>query len=112
MLEFNIIHIFKSGEVQIVGDISEKLKAQDLISLDLFIKSIKDKKPVDCLESDFHAIHILNGIEIRYLAQGNKITNREKKSFSIKWHEIDHSALYLFIKELDTQLESISHLDN
>lgn len=112
MLDFNVIHIFKSGEVQIVGDTSEKLKVQDLISLDLFIKSIKDKKPNDCLESDFHAIHILNGIEIRYLAQGNKITNREKKSFSIKWHEVDHSAAYLFFEEIDNHLESASNLNN
>jgi hypothetical protein len=102
-MSFNTIHIFHFGQVQIIGkDVNTSKGADSLTTVDDFIDHVKSFKPQDVVLTDYHAIHIFNNFDVRYL--GKSTDNKEEKtSFSVKFKDIDKAKLNPLVAELSQQ---------
>ena len=100
MSNFNTIHIFGSGDVQIIGKESNGIvKAETLSSLEALVDHIKTFKPEEVISNDYHVIHIFNGMTIRYLGKPTD-DRKEETSFILSTEEVDSTILASFIDEL------------
>ena len=100
MSNFNTIHIFGFGDSQIIGkDSNGTVKSDTLTTLEALVDHIKTFKPEGVVSSEYHAIHIFNGMTIRYLGQP-AADDREETSFIINLDEVDQTILENFVDEL------------
>ena len=100
MSAFNTIHLFGFGDAQIIGkDNNGTVKSDTLTTLAAFVDHVKTFKPEDVVLTDYHVIHIFDGLSVRYLGKGT--SNRtDKTNFSVKVSEVDQNLLNNFINEL------------
>ena len=99
MAAFNTIHVFGFGDVQAIGEKNGTVKADTLTKLAAFVDHIKTFKPEDVVLTDYHVLHIFNGLDVRYLGKGTD-DKKDKTSFSVKISEVDSTSLNDFTAEL------------
>ena len=99
MSTFNTIHVFGFGDTQIIGETNGTVKSVDLTKLAAFVDHIKTFKPAEIILTDYHVIHIFNGMDVRYLGQGTE-NKEEKTSFSVKIADVNSTILNEFVTEL------------
>ena len=99
MSAFNTIHVFGFGDTQIIGETNGTVKSTTLTKLTALVDHIKTFKPEEITLTDYHVIHIFNGMDVRYLGQGTG--NREEKtSFSVKISDVNSTILNEFVTEI------------
>lgn len=110
MSQFNTIHLFGFGDAQIIGkETNGTLKSSTLTTLTEFIDHIKTFKPEDVILSDYHVIHIFNGMDVRYLGK-REDSNQDKLDFTIKIADIDTALLTALVEELVAKVEEASEV--
>ncbi len=100
MIPFDVIHIFRFGTAQIVGkNLGKQVPVSGLVNLAAFVAHLKSFKPLGVVDTPYHAIHIFNGKEVRYLG---KCTDnmKDELSFSVKWSDIDIPLLASLVNEV------------
>lgn len=98
MATFNTIHVFGFGDTQVIGEKNGTVKSETLTKLTALVDHIKTFKPEDVTLTDYHVIHIFNGMDVRYLGKGTE-NKKDKTSFSVKMSEIDATILGDFTAE-------------
>jgi hypothetical protein len=98
MATFNTIHVFGFGDTQVIGEKNGTVKSADLTKLTALVDHIKTFKPEDVTLTDYHVIHIFNGMDVRYLGKGAE-NKKDKTSFSVKISEVDATILGEFTAE-------------
>lgn len=98
MATFNTIHIFGFGDTQVIGEKNGTVKSNTLTKLTAFVNHLKTLKPADVVLTDYHAIHIFNGTDVRYLGKGTE-NKKDKTSFSVKISGVNAAILNDFINE-------------
>jgi len=98
MATFNTIHIFSFGDTQVIGEKNGTVKSDTLTKLTALVDHIKTFKPEDVVLTDYHVIHIFNGMDVRYLGKGTE-NKKDKTSFSVKLSEINATILGEFTTE-------------
>lgn len=98
MSTFNTIHVFGFGDTQVIGETNGTVKSAELTKLAALVDHIKTFKPEDVTLTDYHVIHIFNGMDVRYLGKGTENKN-DKTSFSVKIAEVDATILNEFVTE-------------
>lgn len=99
MAAFNTIHVFGFGDTQVIGEKNGTVKSDTLTKLTALVDHIKTFKPEDVTLTDYHVIHIFNGMDVRYLGKGTE-TKGEKTSFSVKIADVNPTILNEFTAEL------------
>jgi hypothetical protein len=100
MATFSTIHIFGFGDVQMIGSEKEgTVKAISLTKLAAFVDHIKTFKPEDVTLTDYHVIHIFNGMDVRYLGKAAEDKNAET-SFSVKMDQVNTTILDELVTEI------------
>ena len=102
MTTFNTVHIFGFGSSQIISDtVNKQTPNSGLTSLAAFVAHVISFKPEDVTQTDYHAIHIFNDYEVRYLGTAPKVGGKPvKDSWSIKWDKLDLSIVGALIDEI------------
>jgi cell division FtsZ-interacting protein ZapD len=96
---FNTIHIFGYGETQIIGeDLNVKVDSSLLTTLTSFVNHVKNLRPEDVIESEYHVIHVFNGANVRYLSHSDN--KDEKKTFFVNFDQVDLELLNALVAEL------------
>jgi hypothetical protein len=98
MATFNTIHVFGFGDTQVIGETNGTVKSETLTKLTAFVDHIKTFKPEDVVLTDYHVIHIFNGMDVRYLGKGTE-NKKDKTSFSVKIADVDVTILNDFTAE-------------
>ena len=101
MGQFSTIHIFGYGETQIIGETNNgKIPSLSLTSLTPFVDHVKSFLPATGVTlTDYHVIHIFDGMDVRYLGQGVE-DRRVETSFSVKFDQIDQTLLTTLVDEI------------
>jgi hypothetical protein len=100
MSQFNTIHLFGFGDAQIIGkDNNGTVKSDTLVNLQAFVDHVKTFKPEEVVLTDYHVIHIFNGLDVRYLGKGTG-NNQDKTDFIVSVSEIDETLLSNLVNEL------------
>jgi len=100
MATFSTIHVFGFGDVQIIGSEKEgTVKASTLTKLAAFIDHVKTFKPEDATLTDYHVIHIFNGMDVRYLGKAAE-DKKADTSFSVEMSKIDTTILDELVAEV------------
>ncbi len=100
MKAFNTIHLFGSGEAQIIGeDLNKKTPNSELTKLAAFVDHIKTFKPEDVVLTDYHVIHIFNKFDVRYLGTSTD-NKKDKTTFSVKFDKVDATLLSALIDDI------------
>lgn len=107
MSQFNTIHLFGFGDAQIIGkDNNGTVKSDTLTTLEAFVDHVKTFKPEEVVLTDYHVIHIFNGMDIRYL--GKSTENKEDKTdFIVNISELDSAILDALVNELILAVTSV-----
>lgn len=99
MSKFSTIHVFGYGETQMIGSgVNQKVKSADLTTLPAFVDYVKSKKPADLEESNYHVIHVFDGTRVDFGSA------ERKKSFSIKWEDLDVTTLDALVTEIEATI--------
>jgi hypothetical protein len=101
MGQFSTIHIFGYGETQIIGDANNgKVPSSSLTTLVPFVDHVKTFLPESGVTlTDYHVIHIFDGMDVRYLGQG--VEDRTvQTSFSVGFDQIDQTLLTALVDEI------------
>lgn len=101
MATFNTIHIFGFGDTQVIGEKNGTVKSDTLTKLTAFVNHLKTLKPEDVVPTDYHAIHIFDGMDVRYLGKGTE-NKKDKTSFSVKISGVNTAILNDFVNEVIT----------
>lgn len=104
MNDFSSIHIFDFGKVQVIGELSGSLNADQIASLPNFIEHIKSKSPNSAPIDDYGVIRIINGDSIKYLVKNVNFVFKSKRNFSFLIDEVDLEIYSAFIEEIKTLL--------
>lgn len=100
MPPFNIIHIFWFGTAQIISDANNKsISSKGLATLAPFVANIVSFRPSGIAITDYHAINIVDGMEVRYLGRCTR-TKTDKLSYVVKWSDIDQTLLSALVNEI------------
>ena len=101
MGQFSTIHIFGYGETQIIGDANNgKVPSSSLTTLVPFVDHVKTFLPESGVTlTDYHVIHIFDGMDVRYLGQGVE-DRTEETSFSVGFDQIDQTLLTALVDEI------------
>lgn len=101
MGQFSTIHVFGYGETQIIGGTNNgKVSSSSLTTLTPFVDHVKSFLPESGVTlTDYHVIHIFEGMDVRYLGQG--LEDRTiNTSFSVNWGQIDQTLLTALVDEI------------
>ena len=102
MSQFNTIHLFGFGDTQIIGkDNDGTVKSDTLANLTAFVDHIVTFKPEEVVLTDYHVIHIFNGMDVRYLGKGTE-NQEDKTDFIVGMTEVDETILANLVDELIT----------
>ncbi len=99
------IHIFAYGEAQIISDtVNHKDSVSKFTKLQAVIDNIKSLRPTDVEESEYHAINIFGDLRASYLSKDSDGVgaSKTKKSYSVKFLELNQTALNELIAEFQT----------
>ena len=98
MADFNTIHIFGFGHVQIISkDKSITKKASDLTKLQPVIDDIWAKKPSDTTNiKEYHVINIFNGMFVDWLTK-----SKDEKNFRLPYSDLNQTKINALINELN-----------
>ena len=101
MADFNTIHIFGFGDVQIISkDKSVTKKYSDLTKVKAVVDKIYALKPVDYAGTDdYHAINIFSDMFADFQPKGVEGQPRVK-GFRVKYNDIDAKAINALVAEL------------
>lgn len=101
MGQFSTIHIFGYGETQIIGETNNgKVQSSSLTTLTPFVDHIKTFLPESGVTlTDYHVIHIFNGMDVRYLGQSVE-DGTINTSFSVGFNQIDQTLLTELTNEI------------
>jgi hypothetical protein len=101
MGQFSTIHIFGYGETQIIGDANNgKVPSSSLTTLVPFVDHVKTFLPESGVTlTDYHVIHIFDGMDVRYLGQGLE-DRTVQTSFSVGLNQIDQTLLTALVDEI------------
>jgi hypothetical protein len=101
MGQFSTIHIFGYGETQIIGGTNNgKVPSLSLTTLVPFVDHVKTFLPESGVTlTDYHVIHIFDGMDVRYLGQGVE-DRTEETSFSVGFDQIDQTLLTALVDEI------------
>ena len=108
MVAFNTVHVFGFGSSQFISaTVNKQVASSSLATLPAFIAYVKSTKPSDITLTDFHAIHIFDNFEVKYLgvdkdSSGATLPAGTKTSWSVKWSALDLTTLEAFVAELAT----------
>jgi len=107
MEQFSTIHVFGYGETQIIGKTNNgKVQSSSLTTLTPFVDHVKTFLPESGVTlTDYHVIHIFNGMDIRYLGQGVEDRTVET-SFLVGLDQIDQSLLTSLVDEIISLIQS------
>jgi hypothetical protein len=99
------IHIFAYGEAQIISDtVNYKDSVSKFTKLQPVIDNIKSLKPADVEASDYHSINIFGDLKVSYLSKDSDGAgaSKNKKSFSVKFSDLNQNALNELIAEFQS----------
>jgi hypothetical protein len=101
MGQFSTIHIFGYGETQIIGETNNgKVPSSSLTTLVPFVDHVKTFLPESGVTlTDYHVIHIFDGMDVRYLGQGLE-DRTVQTSFSVGLNQIDQTLLTALVDEI------------
>ena len=101
MADFNTIHIFGFGDVQIITkDKSVTKKYADLTKAKAVIDSIYALKPADYNGTeDYHAVNIFSGMFADFQPKGLQ-AQQPIKGFRVKYEDITAAAVDALVTEL------------
>lgn len=100
MSKFNTIHLFGFGDAQIIGkDNNGTVKSDTLTNLQAFVDHVVTFKPEEVVLTEYHVIHIFNGMSVRYLGKGTE-NHEDKTDFIVNLAEIDATLLDNLVDEL------------
>jgi hypothetical protein len=101
MGQFSTIHIFGYGETQIIGETNNgKVSSSSLTTLVPFVDHVKTFLPESGVTlTDYHVIHIFDGMDVRYLGQGLE-DRTVQTSFSVGLNQIDQTLLTALVDEI------------
>jgi hypothetical protein len=101
MAEFNTIHIFGFGDVQLISkDKSVTKKYSDLTKVKAVADKIYSLKPADYAGlEDYHAINIFSDMFADFQPKGVEGQPRVK-GFRVKYKDIDAKAINALVAEL------------
>lgn len=107
MGQFSTIHVFGYGETQIIGGTNNgKVMSSSLTTLIPFVDHVKSFLPVTGVTlTDYHVIHIFEGMDVRYLGQGTE-DRTLNTSFSVNWSQIDQILLTSLVDEIILTIQS------
>jgi hypothetical protein len=107
MEQFSTIHVFGYGETQIIGKTNTgKVQSSSLTTLTPFVDHVKTFLPESGVTlTDYHVIHIFNGMDIRYLGQDVEDRTVET-SFLVGIDQIDQSLLTSLVDEIISLIQS------
>lgn len=99
MADFNTIHVFGFGDVQLISkDKNTVVKANTLTKLTAFVNHVKTFKPVDVVEAEYHVIHVFANNQVKYLGLTDNF--KTKASFSVAVSELNQTILNDFVNEV------------
>jgi hypothetical protein len=104
MFTYNTIHIFGTGEVQIIGnDYNKIISSNNISNISPFVNSIKSLAPTGVILTEYNVIHICENAFVRYL--GIPTSNKKDITyFNIEWDKIPIELLYLFVAEIEQKI--------
>jgi len=97
MANWNTIHVFGFGDVQVIAkDGGKTKKAADLTKLQAVIDNVWSKKPADNTGTkEYHAINIFEGMFADWQAKV-----QDEKGFRVQFSELDLVAVQALADEL------------
>ena len=101
MADFNTIHIFGFGDVQLISkDKSVTKKYTDLTKAKAVVDKIYALKPADYAgTADYHAINIFSDMFADFQPKG-VAGEKSVKGFRVKYEDIDAKAINALVAEL------------
>lgn len=99
--EFNTLHIFGFGDVQVITkDGGNTKKASSLTKLQAVIDNVWSKKPADIIipTKEFHAINIFNGMFSDWQPKQPKV-----EGFRTPYDQLDNTKILALVDEVLAQ---------
>lgn len=98
-MNFNTLHIFNFGKVQLIGENYNKtVDVSELTKLESFVNSFLSQKPEDIENEEYHVIHVFNNLKGKFISKSEGEETVDQ--YSVEWSNLNLSSLTALVNEI------------